>query len=46
MFEIEVLARRHARQLHPAHERDGESDSVSPCHPERSEGSHAFGKRR
>jgi len=46
MFEIEVLARMHARQLHPAHERDGESDGVSPCHPERSEGSHAFGKRR
>src|ERR1700730_1465687 len=46
MFEIEGLARRHARQLHPAHEQDGESDGVSPCHPERSEGSHAFGKRR
>jgi hypothetical protein len=45
MFEIEVLARRHARQLHP-HERDGEPDGVSPCHSERSEGSHAFGKRR
>src|SRR5216684_5391201 len=26
MFEIEGLAPRHARQLHPAHERDGESD--------------------
>jgi hypothetical protein len=46
MFEIEGLARRHARKLHPAHERDGESDGVSPCHPERSEGSHAFGKPR
>jgi hypothetical protein len=46
MVEIEGLARRHARKLHPAHERDGESDGVSPCHPERSEGSHAFGKPR
>ena len=46
MFENEGLARRHARQLHPAHERDGDSDGVSPGHPERSEGSHAFGKRR
>src|SRR6266851_8815221 len=45
MFEIEVPARRHARQLHPAHERDGDPDGVSPCRPERSGGSNAFGKR-
>jgi len=39
MFEMKVLA------LHPAHERDGGSGGVSLGHPERSEGSHAFGKR-
>src|SRR5580704_2762522 len=29
MFESEGLARRQARQSHPAHERDGESDGAS-----------------
>ncbi len=28
LFESEGLARRHARQLHPAHERDGDSDGA------------------
>jgi hypothetical protein len=32
MFETEGLARRHARELHPAHERDGDFGGVSPGH--------------
>jgi hypothetical protein len=32
LFESEGLARRHARQLHPAHARDGDSGGVSPGH--------------
>ena len=32
MFETEVFARRQARQLHPAHARDGDFDGVSPGH--------------
>src|SRR5882672_5413101 len=45
MFEIEVLARRHARQLHPARGRDGESDGVTTHSPHPEERPQAASRR-
>src|SRR5260370_2137906 len=45
MFEIEGLARRHARQLHPAHERDGETDGATTHSPHPEERPQAASRR-